>query len=82
VDTEYQNWPSAILSRATIRAQRGSSATDGSLDFWGLASVEVMSVHLLLSVAWAMVPLLRALHIPVLAFSIYILRGVLKIADE
>src|SRR5215510_14345079 len=28
VATEYQRWPSAVLSRATTRAHRGSSATD------------------------------------------------------
>jgi hypothetical protein len=48
VDTEYHKWPSAVFSRATIRDQRGSSATDDSVDFPVLANVEVMFVHLLL----------------------------------
>src|SRR5689334_11217418 len=33
VETEYQKCLSAVLSRATMRAHRGSSATDGVVDF-------------------------------------------------
>jgi hypothetical protein len=51
VDTEYQSRPSAVLSRATMRAQRGSSATDGAADFGGFwdVTVIVFGPH----VAWA-----------------------------
>src|ERR1700688_2121321 len=45
VATEYQKQPSAVLSRATIRAQRGSSAISGGMLGCGLSSVMVMSVH-------------------------------------
>jgi hypothetical protein len=33
VETEYQSSPSALLSRATMRAHRGSSATDREIGF-------------------------------------------------
>jgi hypothetical protein len=36
------------LSRAMMRAQRGSSATDGRVEFRGSAGVEVMVAQLLL----------------------------------
>src|SRR6266567_1222279 len=43
--TEYQNWPSALRSRATIRAQRGSSAAATCADFFGFSNVVIMAVH-------------------------------------
>jgi hypothetical protein len=42
VETEYQNCPSAVLSRATTRAQRGSSATEASGILEVLASIAVI----------------------------------------
>src|SRR5258708_23260901 len=43
--TEYQNWPSALRSRATIRAQRGASAAATCADFFGFSNVVIMAVH-------------------------------------
>src|ERR1700688_4952224 len=43
--TEYQRCPSAVRSRATMRDQRGSSATDGRAYVFLFARVVVMSVH-------------------------------------
>src|SRR5215471_18646137 len=45
VETEYQRCPSAVLSRATMRAHRGSSATDGVAGFGVLVDVIVIILH-------------------------------------
>jgi hypothetical protein len=42
VETEYQNCPSAALSRATTRAHRGSSVTEGSGALEILATIAVI----------------------------------------
>src|SRR5258708_39274181 len=66
--TEYQNSPSAVRSRAIMRAQRGSSATEAGVAAYFVSSVVVMSVRLVIY-GPAMMSNERAIGTPALAFK-------------
>src|ERR1700722_601575 len=72
--TEYQRWPSAVRSRATMRAQRGSLATSALRGFWCFSWILVMFVL----VAWvieATIEATAACRTPGLAFILPIVKS-------
>src|SRR5215471_9204718 len=68
VETEYQRCPSAVLSRATMSAHRGSSATDGVAGFGVLVGVAVIILHFSYC-AGSMVTFILVGRTPILAFK-------------
>src|SRR5215510_14344763 len=68
VATEYQRWPSAVLSRATTRAHRGSSATDVGFGLVVLAGDAVILLGPSYGAGETISPC-PAAHTPVLAFK-------------
>ena len=71
VVTEYQSCPSADLSRATTRAQRGSSVTWGGtvMNFVAVWVLFVMVVFFYWDGSGSTVPPIRSRHTPFLAFK-------------
>src|SRR5215831_16941006 len=68
VETEYQRWPSAVLSRATMRAHRGSSATDGGVGFGVAVGVTLIFLPISYGIG-SNVPPIPLRCTPILAFK-------------